>query len=226
MSTMVEDAVVDRFQRGLLSWAADNERAFPWRSPEADLYEVFISEMFLRRTRADVVEGVIGEFLERYPSLSALEGADREALADVIRPLGLQNKRAAALLRLTEAVEGVSLPRDRKALLELPQVGPYIANASLCFALDRQLPIVDRNVDRVYGRLLGEEWSGLDRDGRYELAGGLLPDGEARRFNLGLLDFASLVCTASDPDCEDCFARSECRYYAEVIGDTERPGGG
>lgn len=223
---MVEDAVVDRFQRGLLSWAADNERAFPWRNPEADLYEVFIAEMFLRRTRADVVEDVIDGFLDRYPSLSALEGAEKETLADIIRPLGLQNKRAAALLRLTEAVEGTSLPRDREALLELPQVGPYIANASLCFALDRQLPIVDRNVDRVYGRLLGAEWSSLDQDGRYELAGRMLPDGEARRFNLGLLDLASLVCTASDPDCEDCFARSECRYYAETVAEEDRPDGG
>lgn len=210
---MVAPDVVDRFQIDLLDWSREHERDFPWRDREAGLYEVFMSEMFLRRTRADVVESFIPEFFESYPDLASLRRTDQDELASTIRPMGLQNKRAQGLLRLADEIEGDELPRQRERLLELPQVGPYVANATLCFALDRPLAIVDRNVDRIYRRLFGEEWAPLDDEAKYLFAEQVLPEDEARRFNLALLDFASQVCTAPEPHCERCFANGYCRYF-------------
>jgi A/G-specific adenine glycosylase len=211
---MIDQTVAERFQELLLEWAEEHEREFPWRDPEASLYEVFMSEMFLRRTRADVVESFIPEFFERYPDIASLREADHETLAETIRPMGLQNKRASGLLELAQDIEGVGIPTDPGELAELPQVGPYVANATLCFALNQQLPIVDRNVDRIYRRLFGDAWSDLDEPTRYEVAAELLPASRARTYNLALLDFASMVCTAPDPICERCPATDHCRYYA------------
>lgn len=206
-----------RFREDLLRWAEDNERDFLWREPDATLYEVFMSEMFLRRTRSDVVESFIPEFLERYPDIPALRAAEHAELADVIRPMGLQNKRAEGLIELAEELQGDSIPTDLDELLALPQVGPYVANATLCFALGEQRPIIDRNVDRIYRRLLGDDWETLNEEGQWALADELLPPGEARRFNLALLDFAAAVCTAPEPSCGDCLATEFCEYYREVV---------
>jgi A/G-specific adenine glycosylase len=212
---MIDASIADPFREMLLEWAEDNHREFPWREPDASLYRVFMSEMFLRRTRSDVVDSFLPEFLERYPDLPTLRRAEQSTLADVIRPMGLQNKRSSGLLDLASEVEGDTLPRDADRLAELPQVGPYVANATLCFALDQQLPIVDRNVDRIYGRLFGAAWSDRSEPDRYELAAELLPEGEARTYNLALLDYASAICTAPDPVCEQCSATGYCGFYAE-----------
>lgn len=209
----------DEFREELLGWYEANGRSFPWRDDDASFYEVFISEMFLRRTRADVVESFLPEFFAEYPDMDSLRQAKVEELAEIIRPMGLQNTRSKGLIELAEVLEGEDLPTESEELLELPQVGPYVANATLCFAMEEQTPIVDRNVDRIYRRLLGEQWEGLPETERWELADELLPQGKARSYNLALLDFAAMVCTASDPDCESCFASGYCSYYRSESAD-------
>lgn len=62
--------------------------------------------------------------------------------------------------------------------------------------------------------MFGERWSDLDETTRYEVAAELLPTGQAQAYNLALLDFASMVCTAPEPECERCPAIDHCRYYA------------
>lgn len=211
-----------RFREGLLGWSEDHGRSFPWRDSDATLYEVFMSEMFLRRTRADVVESFIPAFLARYPDIPSLREADVEELAEIIRPMGLQNKRARGLIDLADQLEGDTLPDELDELLELPQVGPYVANATLCFASGEQRPIVDRNVDRIYRRLMGEDWDEMGEADRWGFAEAMLPEGKARRFNLALLDFAAAVCAAPDPNCEACFANDYCTYYDEVVREDGR----
>lgn len=212
----MDTANATRFREDFLGWADGNLRTFPWRDPEAPLYEVFVAEFFLSRTRSEVVGRVYPEFIEIYPTLDSLRNVDRETLVDIIRPLGMQNRRADALEQIPGLV-GESLPRTLNGLLELPQVGRYVANATLCFALDYQLPIVDRNVNRVYRRVLDDSWDELSDDERWNLAAELLPPGDARTYNLALLDFASLICKAQSPECESCFANGYCPYYATSV---------
>jgi A/G-specific adenine glycosylase len=202
----------DRFRSDLLSWAANNTREFPWRDPERTPYEVFVAEFFLTQTPAENVADVYPRFLKRFPSLASVAEVDTDALEETIRPLGFQRMRAEALAEIAADYE--SLPETPAELQTLPRVGPYVANATLCFALERPLPIVDRNVNRVYGRVFGERYPGSD-GGRREFADRLLPDdgSDARRYNLGLLDFGAQVCTAQDPACTNCFASRYCKYY-------------
>lgn len=61
--------------------------------------------------------------------------------------------RADALKRI--AAEHDRLPETTAALTDLPRVGDYVANATLCFARDEPLPILDRNVEPdLWARLL------------------------------------------------------------------------
>lgn len=203
--------VRDRFQEDLLAWAEHNLRDFPWRSTDSNLYEVFIAELLLTQTPADAVANVYPRFLSQYPSLEHITRAEVDELADVIEPLGLYNRRAKALKQIADQVED-ELPDDPTELKNLPRVGPYVANATACIALDHQIPVVDTNVDRIYDRLFGSEWPNSP-DEQIEIATQFLPENQARDYNLALLDFGAAVCKPTNPACEECFAKNYCNYF-------------
>lgn len=202
----------DRFREDLLAWAEDNLRDFPWRDLDASLYEVFVAEFFLTQTPAQNVAAVYSDFLERYPSLKSINESDRDDLEEIIEPLGFYRMRAEALLDIASPMD--TLPDQESELRDLPRVGPYVANATLCFALERPQPIVDRNVVRAYDRIFGSAFPDRESD-RREFATAMLPsDGKtARTYNLALLDFGALICTSGDPQCKICFASEYCDYY-------------
>lgn len=200
-----------RFRSDLLEWSNDNLRDFPWRESERSLYEVFVAEFFLTQTPAENVAAVYPQFLDRFPTLESIREAGEETVARVIEPLGFQNMRAAALTNI--ATEHRTLPDTVDELENLERVGPYVANATLCFAQDRRLPVVDRNVKRVYRRLLGTDWPEPSSD-QWRVAANLVPPEAPRRYNLALLDFGAEICR-SEPRCSVCFASPYCRYYSQ-----------
>lgn len=213
---MIPDTA-SQFRADLLTWAENNLREFPWRDPNASMYEVFIAEFFLTQTPAENVADIYPKFIDQFPSLTAIKEADHDGLVDVIEPLGFHNMRADALKEIAAQYE--ELPDDEECLVALPQVGPYVANATLCFALNRPQPILDRNVVRTYRRVFGRDFPD-ERSDRREFTIKMLPEEgqEARTYNLALLDFGALVCTSADPHCQECFASSYCEYYQQQTG--------
>lgn len=211
----------DAFRDDLLEWGQDNIRSFPWRDFDRSFYEVFVAEFFLTQTPAENVATVFPEFVEQYPDLETIAATDETDLAAAIEPLGFQNRRAKALMAIAAGKE--YLPRTRDGLLALPRVGPYVADATLCFALAEPRTLVDRNVRRVYARVFGTAWPESEDEQR-TFAETLLPDDgvTARRYNMVLLDFGAMICQPDTPACNVCFATSYCRYYTRMEQDGER----
>jgi A/G-specific adenine glycosylase len=200
-----------RFRSELLEWAEENFREFSWRDPDRSLYEVFVAEFFLTQTPAENVATVYPRFLDRFPSLGAIEEADESELAELIEPLGFYNMRSGALKRIAD--EHDALPETVEELTDLTRVGPYVANATLCFARGEPLPILDRNVERVYSRVFGNEWPDSPGE-RRQFAERLLSTDRPRAYNLALLDFGAAICQP-EPLCSECFANGYCQYYQE-----------
>ena len=200
----------------LAEWGENNRREFPWREEGRSPYEVFIAEMLLRRTSAEAVEPVYREFLDRYPDLNALSSADKEELAELLQPLGLHNNRAKALRDITSQLVFSGIPDTEEELLDLPHVGPYVANATLCFGYGQRRPIVDANVARIYSRVFDIDVMAdqlHEDDYLWDFAESLLPEEEYRGYNLALLDFGAAVCTSQSPSCPTCLANNMCEYY-------------
>lgn len=210
----------DQFRSDLLKWAESNLRDFPWRNDSISVYEMFVAEFFLTQTPAENTAEIYPEFLDLFPSLKDVRKASEAELVEAIEPIGFQQMRAEALAEI--ASEHDELPSRLNQLLELPRVGPYVANATLCFALDRRLPVVDRNLNRVYSRVFGEKYPDSEAV-RRDFALDLLPnDGaRARTYNLALLDFGVLVCTKREPRCPECFAQEYCSYYQSINSEGE-----
>lgn len=206
----------DRFRSDLLIWSEDNLRDYPWRENKRSLYEVFVAELFLTQTPSDNVARVYPDFLERFPTLGVVHEASVDDLREAIEPLGFQCLRAEALSKIS--AEYADLPEDPEKMIELTRVGPYVTNATLCIAFERALPILDRNVERVYRRVFGDSFPEIESN-QIEFVSKMLPqDGTvARTYNLALVDFGALVCTKRGPQCERCFARDYCTYYGQEV---------
>lgn len=211
---MSQQQVIKDFRSELLSWAADNLRTFPWRET-TDPYEILIAEILLQKTAAEKVEPIYEEFLSAYPSLTELAEADRDELADIIYSLGFQNQRSKALISIGQTLHSSGVPDDAERLLELPYVGRYATNATLCFAFGEPRPIVDANVVRVYNRIFDTDFEYRDEEA-WQFAKKVFPEADAWEFNLAILDFAAEICAPKTPRCEECFFTDQCSYYRSL----------
>lgn len=84
----------------------------------------------------------------------------------------------------------------------------------MCFGLGKPYFIRDTNVNRIFERILGDDWPEADSE-KAELLSEVVPEDEPERYNLALLDFGAEICTAQSPQCEECFASDYCLYYAD-----------
>jgi len=208
-------------RRALLRHYDRHRRDLPWRGA-ADPYRVWVSEIMLQQTRADVVGPYYERWLERFPTLDALADAELDDVLHAWQGLGYYTRarnlhRAARLVRERH---GGQVPREEAALRALPGVGEYTAGAIASIAYGEPRPAVDGNVRRVLARLfdLAEPSAPALR----ELAGRLLDRRRAGDFNQALMDLGATVCTPRSPACDACPVADWCLARARGT-QAERP---
>jgi endonuclease-3 len=136
-----------------------------------------------------------------------------EAVADLIRTIGLYRTKAKNLVALSKklvAGHGGAVPRSREALEELPGVGRKTANVVLNIAFGEPTIAVDTHIFRVGNR------TGLapGRDPRAVEAGleRVVPEKYKLRAHHWLILHGRYVCVARKPRCPECPIRDLCRY--------------
>jgi len=193
-------------------------RNFPWRKTKNPFY-ILVSEMMLQKTDAQKVLNIFPRFISKYPSPSTLSIAAIKALRKDLFLLGIHD-RARRLKEtakiLMEKFDGY-VPKNKAKLLQLNGVGDYIANAVLCFAFNKDVPIVDANVIRVFERFFSfKSLKVRPRTDRiiWQFAETIIPKGNAKKYNIAILDFAAAICTARKPYCLKCPISKKCDYFA------------
>ncbi len=209
--------VAPELRQAFVRYAKDNLRKFPWREPGMSPYHLLLAELLLVQTKAADVASIWPVLVKRYPTPERLALAPVRSLANLLRPLGLQNQRANALHNLSRYLvreRAGQLPETIVGLLSLPHVGLYTAAAVSCFANGRRVPIVDANLLRVFARIFGLPATRELRRSRriWAIAWALLPHRNASQHNYGLLDFAAEICTPKAPRCGRCPVREFCAY--------------
>lgn len=198
-------------------WLSKQGRSFPWRQHEVTPFQVLVTEMLLRQTKAGSVAAIWDNFMSCYGTPSSLSCACEEQLAGFLSCLGLQYQRARALRECARFIQekyNGNVPRDLPGLLKIPHVGLYAAHATLCFAFGERYPVVDANVIRVLGRLFGEGEHGDLRRQKviWQLAWDILPVEGYVEHNYGLLDFGALICKPRGALCDECPLRERCLH--------------
>ncbi|NLB83293.1 MAG: A/G-specific adenine glycosylase, partial [Synergistaceae bacterium] len=139
----------------LLDWYEIKKRLFPWRETK-DPYRIWISEVMLQQTQTSRAADYYLRWMELFPTLRDLAGAEEERVLKAWEGLGYYS-RAKILLRAARTLveEGRdTLPPTLEELLSLPGVGAYTAAAVASIAFGLAVPALDANAKRVFARLL------------------------------------------------------------------------
>lgn len=97
-------------------------RDYPWR--------IIVACMMLNRTSSRQVWPILPRFFERWPDASEFIGANVDDVAKVVRPLGLQNRRAKLLLCMSSEFLRAWPDVDVSGL---PGVGKYVSDSYRMF---------------------------------------------------------------------------------------------
>lgn len=197
--------------RHLLRWYAAHRRDLPWRRTR-DPYRVWVSEVMLQQTRAEVVIPYYRKFMRVFPTLRALARAREQSVLSLWAGLGYY-ARARNLHRAARILARGGFPTTAEGWRRLPGVGPYTAAAVASIAFGQDVLALDGNVLRVGARLVGirDPIDGaIGRRRVREALEQLLPSGQAGAFNQALMDLGSTICLPKRPRCGVCPVRAWC----------------
>jgi A/G-specific adenine glycosylase len=219
-SSLPPPAARQRFRRKLLTWYRAHGRDLPWRRTD-DPYHILVSEMMLQQTQVDRVLPKYLEWLEKYPSLTALASAPDKEVDAAWRPLGynIRPRRLHTIARESVARYGGQLPSDEETLLSFKGIGAYTAGAIRSFAFGQRAAILDTNVARVLLRVFlgrGDVKAHATRKHLWAMSEVLVPHKHVFDFNQALMDLGATVCVARKPKCADCPMTKLCRSYPRL----------
>ncbi|MEM9011898.1 MAG: A/G-specific adenine glycosylase [Pseudomonadota bacterium] len=199
----------------------------PWRvGPAArqagvrpDPYAVWLSEIMLQQTTVAAVKSYFLDFTRRWPTVGDLAAAEDDAVMAAWAGLGYY-ARARNLLKCARAVaaRGGAFPRDEKALLALPGIGPYTAAAMRAIAFDQPATVLDGNVERVMARLhaVTEPLPGA-KPLLHAHAAARTPAERPGDYAQAVMDLGATICTPRAPACGICPWMMDCAARRQGI---------
>lgn len=205
-------------QKNISEWAKKHLRKYPWREYRTP-YRILIAEILLRRTTVTAVLQLYEEFIKFYPKIQDLAKADETELRDLIKQIGLHNRRPKNMIRMAECImedyRG-QIPDSKANLLKIPLIGSYTANAVLALGYNIPCAMVDSNTERVIKRLFSNHLPPkTSLNLIQQIADILSPDSNNQEYNLALIDLGALICRYSSPRCNKCPLSSECDTNSE-----------
>ncbi len=198
------------------TWYAGAARDLPWRRPGTSPWAVLVSEVMLQQTQVARVQPLWEQWLERWPTPSALAADPAGEAVRAWGRLGYPRRALRLHAAATAVVErhGGELPRTVPELLALPGVGDYTARAVAAFALRERHAVVDTNVRRVVARAVeGVADAPVTRRDLATVLDLLPRAGEAAATaSVALMELGALVCTARSPACPRCPLLDRCAW--------------
>jgi A/G-specific adenine glycosylase len=213
-ATEAELTIARALAAPLEEWYQAHGRSFPWRLWN-DPYRLLTVEILLQRTQAESVARWVSTFYETYPDWPALATANPVQLRELLRPLGLHDRRSRALLDLARLMVS-----SRHAAPKLPGVGQYVERAIGVTSRGERLAMVDSNFVRVVTRIFGGEWMADYRhDRRLQMIVEAIVSSarQPTTVNWAILDLGAAICRPRSPNCEVCPLLRSCLYRSSVI---------
>src|SRR5699024_384734 len=207
----------ETFRHSLITWYEKNKRVLPWRENQNPYY-IWISEVMLQQTQVNTVIPYFHNFIEKFPTVYDLAGADEQDVLKAWEGLGYYSRARnlhSAVKEVVASYDGV-VPKDKKELLSLKGIGPYTCGAIRSIAFDEPEPAVDGNVMRVISRVLKiDDNISLHRVRKSfeRYVEELICHDNPSSFNQGLMELGALICTPTSPKCEVCPVKDVCRAY-------------
>ena len=188
--------------------------------------ELLVAVILSAQCTDERVNSVTDDLFEKYPSVADYAAADQEELAEDLNSVTYYNNKAeyirSACRQIREEHDG-EVPDTMAELTDLKGVGRKTANVVLQHGHDVvEGVVVDTHVQRLTRRL------GITEEERPEAIEqelmDLLPEAEWREFTHLCISHGRAVCTARNPDCEDCVLEDICPS-SKLDGDVDLASG-
>ena len=182
-----------------------------------DNFELIVAVVLSAQTTDVSVNKVTPALFEAYPDAKTVSKADPEAVADIIRTIGLYKNKSVNIVKLANKLcedFGGEVPSDFDSLVSLPGVGRKTANVVLAEAFDVPAIAVDTHVFRVSNRIGFANAKDVDKT-EEQLRKRIPKDSWIRAHHL-IIFHGRKICHARKPDCDSCKIKDICLYYADV----------
>jgi len=202
------------FSTLILKWYRQNKRNLPWRDSN-DPYIIWISEVILQQTRIDQGFSYFIKFQKQYPNVHKLAAASEDEVLRLWQGLGYYSRARnmhSAAKRIVSEHEG-SFPSTFDQIRSLKGVGDYTASAIASIAFNLPHAVVDGNVYRFLSRYLAIKTPIDSTAGKKEFktaAQLLLDQNDPGTHNQAMMEMGSLICTVSNPKCDECPVGDSC----------------
>ena len=178
-------------------------------------YELLIATVLSAQTTDKRVNQVTKVLFSKYDSLEKLRDAPLEDIKNIIKPIGMVNKKSVFVKDISNYLldncNGV-VPNDEKILTSIPGVGRKTSNVVRSNLFDYPAIAVDTHVNRVSKRLKIAK----EKDGVLTVEKKLMkffPKESWGRLHHQLVLFGRYHCTSVKPKCDECKLKQICDYY-------------
>ncbi len=197
---------IKEIQQTILDWYKQSGRQLPWRQT-TDPYKILVSEMMLQQTQVDRVIPKYDAFLKQFPTVEVLASASTADVLKMWSGLGY-NRRALYLQKCAQTIKekyNGEFPRITQELLALPGLGKYTAAAVQSFADNKDIVVIDVNIERIFKRIFYGKVESAEA-----IAQHIFPKKESRNGHNALMDIGALFCAAKNPKCTICPVKEFC----------------
>lgn len=202
--------------KALKEWFLENKRDFPWRN-NINPYSVWVSEVMLQQTRAEVVVPYFLKWMERFPDISSLAKSPIEEIIKYWEGLGYYSRARNLHLGAKNILDyhGGKVPDNPKDLMQIKGLGPYTVSAILSFAFHKKAFPLDGNAIRVLTRLFAisdDVTRARVVNNLRELGETLLPNDDSWTICEAIIELGAVICTKK-PQCHKCPLKDSCAAY-------------
>jgi len=92
------------FRTKIKKFYLEHKREFFWRKDKLNPFQIMIVELFLKKTKAEMVDGRIRDFVKKYRTSEILLGESRARICNKVASLGLGAQRTTALKAIASAL--------------------------------------------------------------------------------------------------------------------------
>lgn len=171
-------------------------------------FELLVATMLSAQTTDKKVNIVMKELFKKYNSES-LKYADIKDIENILKPLGMSNKKTRYLIDIANNYNGHIL-NDRNKLMEYSGVGRKVANIILLELYNEPYMPVDTHVSRVSKRLglvkCNDSVLSIEKK-LYKL----IPKDKIKRTHYQLVLFGRYHCKSINPKCNECKLKDICK---------------
>lgn len=177
-------------------------------------YKLLIATRLAAQCTDARVNIVTQRLFKTYPTMQELADANVIDVIDIVKPCGLGNTKGKDIVKICQQLInqfGSKVPDNMNDLLSLSGVGRKTANLILGDVYKKPVIVTDTHLIRISNRLgLVEEKNPKKIELKLLQ---IVPPKESSDFCHRIVNFGRDVCTARNPQCNNCELKDVCTFY-------------